>query len=217
MIKADPIRMLVWEIMGIWLFIICGIICFHLGFLSDWWAAITQVFLFLVVVRVILIDIGYVRFKGRHFISCALILIFSYIIEVVGVNTGRPFGNYNYTPELGVVFLNVPLIIPLAWLNVVVCAANIARMRSLAYTMLMGGLLICMFDIALEPAAKVLNLWNFDGGSAPLRNYLSWGVFGAFLILLRRVTAGEAWNRAPSKLYLHIFLAQIVYFIAILA
>jgi putative membrane protein len=215
MIVVDPVTMLVFEIACLWFFIICGVLCFHLGFLSDWWGPLTEVFLILIGIRVASLDLEYVRSKGRRLLSFAVIVLFSYVIEVVGVHTGRPFGEYNYTPELGLALYGVPVVIPIAWLSVVICAANMARVRSLGYAMLFGGLLVCLFDVALEPAARVLNLWTFDGGDPPLRNYLSWAVFGAVLIGARRIIEGEVWNREPSRLFYHVFLVQLAYFIGI--
>lgn len=215
MINVDPFARLFFEIAVVWFFIFCGVLCFHLGFLSEWWGALTVVFLLIIGTRVVLLDSEFALSKPRRLISLSAILIFSYAIEFVGVHTGRPFGEYNYTPVLGISSFGVPLVIPIAWLSVVVCAANMARVRSLGYTMLLGGLLICLFDLALEPAARVLNLWTFDGGEPPVKNYLSWAVFGAVLIGLRRAIEGEVWNREPSRLFYHIFLAQLAYFIGI--
>lgn len=215
MILIDPFARLFFEITIVWFFISCGVICFHFGFLSQWWGALTVVFLVVTGIRIALLDLEYARSKQRRLVSFATILLCSYVIEVIGVHTGRPFGEYNYTPELSVALFRVPLVIPIAWLSVVICAGNMARVRSLGYTMLLGGLLVCLFDIALEPAARVLNLWTFDGGEPPLRNYVSWAVFGAILIGLRRAIEGEVWNREPSRLLYHIFLAQIAYFVGI--
>ncbi len=212
---VDQFARLVFEIAVLWFFIVCGIICFHAGFLSEWWGPLTEVFLLIIGIRVAWLDLDYVQSKGRRLVSFAVIILCSYAIEVVGVHTGRPFGDYNYTPELGVALFRVPVVIPIAWLSVVICAANMARVRSLGYTMLLGGLLVCLFDVALEPAARVLNLWTFDGGSPPLKNYLSWTVFGALLVGVRRLIEGEVWNREPSRLFYHIFIVQLAYFIGV--
>ena len=64
MIVVDPVTMLVFEIACLWFFIICGVLCFHLGFLSDWWGPLTEVFLILIGIRVASFDD--VRYRAGH-------------------------------------------------------------------------------------------------------------------------------------------------------
>ena len=45
----------------------------------------------------------------------AITTVFSFFIETVGVNTGWPFGVYEYSSTLGFFIFDVPLVVPFAW------------------------------------------------------------------------------------------------------
>src|SRR5574343_124233 len=53
---------------------------------------------------------------NKHFIIFSiLILLFSFIIEMIGTNTGLIFGEYTYGRTLGIKLWNTPLLIAVNW------------------------------------------------------------------------------------------------------
>ncbi|NPV11698.1 MAG: carotenoid biosynthesis protein [Ignavibacteria bacterium] len=102
--------------------------------------------------------------------------IFTFLIEVAGVKTGLIFGQYQYGENLGIKIFDVPLIIGLNW--VVLILAAVGFVENLKWSSFVKsafvGLLMFVYDILLEIVAPKLNYWFFDGGIAPLQNYLSW-------------------------------------------
>lgn len=102
--------------------------------------------------------------------------IFTFLIEVAGVKTGLIFGRYQYGENLGIKIFDVPLIIGLNW--VVLILAAVGFVENLKWSSFVKsafvGLLMFVYDILLEIVAPKLNYWFFDGGIAPLQNYLSW-------------------------------------------
>ena len=56
-----------------------------------------------------------------------VLIIFGLIIEIIGVKTGFPFGDYYYGNKLGIYILNVPLVIALNWAIVIFCSKSLLK------------------------------------------------------------------------------------------
>jgi putative membrane protein len=110
------------------------------------------------------------------------------LIEIIGVQTGSPFGTYSYTNIMSIAVFGVPILIGINWFML---AFGIISLMNLIYSqgsyLLKVGLsaLIMMgMDVLIEPFAIKHNLWVWASDIVPLQNYLSWFVisFGIFLI-----------------------------------
>lgn len=154
-----------------------------LGFLSplsDWFVYLTPVNL-IITAGMLWID---TKPDGKNpFLIIFLIWLFGYGIEIVGVKTGFPFGDYSYSEVLGWNFFEVPPLIGINWLIVIWGAHSIARtimvpsyLRWLVTAVLAVGL-----DFLIEPVAIKFEFWYWHSPSPPLENYLGW--FGVACIL----------------------------------
>ena len=126
---------------------------------------------------------------ARGAVAAGAILVLAYLLELVGVRTGAPFGRYEYTPVLGLQPGGAtPLAIPFAWLMVVPGAMmTVARLRRSALVVICGALLALLLDLLIEPVAVyVTGYWRWlDQGpyyGVPTSNFVAWG--GAALVLL---------------------------------
>ena len=67
-------------------------------------------------------------FGGRYALTyLAISLSFGFFIELIGVETGWPFGVYEYDPSLGPQLISVPLVVPFAWAMIahpILCVAR---------------------------------------------------------------------------------------------
>lgn len=124
-------------------------------------------------------DVNYLRWS----LLCAAA---GFGIELMGVRTGVIFGQYTYGPSLGIAAGGVPLMIAVNWWMTAVCAfALAARISSHTWVRaLLGAALMTFLDALIEPMATPLNFWYFEGGLAPLRNYVAWFGMGFFLQLM---------------------------------
>jgi putative membrane protein len=118
--------------------------------------------------------------------------------EIIGVNTGLLFGNYQYGQVLGPKLFGVPLLIGFNWFNIVFCSGSLlaqcidllqrkwnVNITARTYTMavVLGGAAIATcFDIILEPVAVKLNFWSWENGQIPLYNYICWFIISAVLL-----------------------------------
>lgn len=139
------------------------------------------------------------RAAGRGGLGAsAAILALAYLVELVGVSWGWPFGRYAYTRVLGLQLGGaVPLAIPFAWLLVVPGAVLWAqRIVGGRAAVPVAALLALLLDLLIEPvAAHVAGYWRWlDGGSyygVPWTNFVAWGLTACVLAVVLRLLAPE--------------------------
>jgi putative membrane protein len=151
--------------------------------------------------------------------SISVILI-SILIESLGVHTGLIFGGYQYGENLPPYILGVPLSIGFAWLMMLLASGNIIQLTFSKYFTDNGiiitlsiATLMLIFDIFMEPAATKLGYWSWQNGKIPLQNYIAWFVIGSFFAYVGFRL--RLFNQKLSDLGIHLYIAQILYFILV--
>lgn len=109
-----------------------------------------------------------------------------FLIEVIGVNTGFPFGAYVYGPVLGPQLWNTPYLIGVNWLILLYGANAIAKKFSWApwATALTAAGLMVLLDFLIEPVAIAFDFWSWTEGIPPIENYIGWFGTAALLSML---------------------------------
>lgn len=151
--------------------------------------------------------------RMRAYLTALIIFFLGYAIEVLGVNTGVIFGEYQYGETLGIKLFNTPLMIGVNWLILIYTGwaltglfFNNRWIRSLVGS----GLLVC-YDIALEPVAIRLDMWDWFGKPVPLQNYFAWFVVAFILFFIYSLKGREVRNKiAPG-----LFIIQFVFFVVL--
>ena len=153
--------------------------------------------------------------KNRNeFVFFIFVFGLSYLIEVVGVNTHFPFGNYSYGSGLGVKVFGTPLMIGINWVMLVYCSASILERTGWGpvIQVLSASSLMVLYDLVLEHVAPKLEMWSWAGNSVPFQNYMAWFTLGisfhAFLKFMKIRTLNPV---APA-----IFICQFLFFITIM-
>ena len=137
--------------------------------------------------------------------------------ELVGVATGLPYGQYEYTPVLGPALLGAPLVLTCAWL---VLAAHVrgamqAWRMPLRAQPVVGALWMTALDLVIDPlAAGPLDYWRWSAGGVyfgiPASNYAGW-----FVVSLAIFAATPAdWRPSRPLVWLG---ASVMAFFAVLA
>ncbi len=115
-----------------------------------------------------------------------LCILASYLAEVAGVHTGVLFGIYRYHTTLGWKVLEVPPLIGINWFILISSTGiTIQRFGSQYPAWLKavaGALIMTAFDYIAEPAAIMLDMWDWYGKQPPLRNYLMWFSLSGLLL-----------------------------------
>ncbi|MCI5057182.1 MAG: carotenoid biosynthesis protein [Flavobacteriales bacterium] len=141
-----------------------------------------------------------------------LVFVFGFIIEVVGVKTGWPFGYYNYGDTLGFKMFEVPLVMGLNWFLVLFGSNAIARKvtSSLILRLLLTALLATAMDFLIEPVAIDYNMWSWETEVIPLKNYMAW-FFTAFTFsIVFELLAKKEERRYGVALYIFMLVFFII-------
>ena len=143
------------------------------------------------------------------------------VTEIIGVNTGWLFGNYQYGKVLGPQVAHVPLVIGVNWFIVMYCCAHTlllltgrvlrdapARLKGISLV-IDGALLAVAFDWFIEPVAVRLGYWTWEGGTIPLFNYGSWlGISLLLMLAFRQLHRG-----VTNKFAVHLLGIQVMFFL----
>ncbi len=143
------------------------------------------------------------------------IFISSVLIEIIGVATGKLFGVYSYGASLGFRIGEVPIIIGLNWVILVYGShAILSRITTNSILKVAGAsALMVVYDIVLEKAAPLVNMWKFDA-YPPFMNYLMWffmAVFFQSAIELFKLNTNNKPARALFIIQFFFFLVIVMY------
>lgn len=149
----------------------------------------------------------------------ALTAYITYAVEVVGVQTGFPFGQYAYGQRLGYLLYDTPPMIGVLWLMTLMGCLYWAeqwapdrggRNRGTVRAIIAATLMVA-FDFVLEPVAVRTTFWTWAGDHIPLRNYVSWWVIAFALGWVWRKANSFRTNRAAGLL----LIVQTLFFIGL--
>ncbi|WP_017810995.1 carotenoid biosynthesis protein [Paenibacillus shenyangensis] len=136
----------------------------------------------------------------RLLLLALLIWLGGMSLEWIGVHTGWPFGEYEYTPLLGSLIFGVPWTLGFAWIGVVAGGALLssarieregqapAAVRTWSVRLLRAvkiGVWIIILDLVLDPVAHARGFWHWGGTGGfygvPWSNFVAWFVVGGVL------------------------------------
>jgi bisanhydrobacterioruberin hydratase len=149
--------------------------------------------------------------------------------EWLGVHHQLLFGSYKYLSPLGYQWQDVPLLIGVNWFVIMYsCGTAVQIVLNKIWNRLKdddmparnnvgfwaivldGALLATFFDWVMEPVAVKLGFWQWLGdGSIPFKNYWSWFLVSAFLLLLFRLLRFQKNNLFA----VHLLLIQLLFFL----
>lgn len=140
------------------------------------------------------------------------IVLFGFVVELIGVNTQTIFGFYIYGNSLGPKLWNTPFIIGLNWLVLVYCITSLAKpIRDTWYFPLIGAATMVAFDWLMEPVAIANDMWYWAFTDIPHKNYIDWFLVSGFLFLMMRILKVEINNWIAGFL----LAMQVVFFLVI--
>ncbi|MFT4601164.1 MAG: putative membrane protein [Arenicella sp.] len=140
--------------------------------------------------------------RRKSLLIFLVIFIVGYVIELIGVQTGYLFGQYEYETAMGPLLKGTPIFMGATWYATVSGAANISRfVKSPMYSQaILAGLLTVLMDVLIEQVAVSYGLWQWVGGEIPLYNYVCWFVFGTlFAFIYLKFTENK--NKVAFQLF----------------
>ena len=151
------------------------------------------------------------KYASRYLILAAL---FGYFIELLGLNTGWPFGVYTYDSSLGFAIFGVPLVVPFAWVMMIHPCLVAARRITSKWTFLYGGALLAGWDLFLDPLMVSAGRWTWEVPGAhvpfvpdvPLSNFFGWLLSGCAIVALLNVVLPFERRKESASLRAVTFL-----------
>ena len=162
-------------------------------------------------------------------IFLAACVVIGISVEIIGVNTGLLFGNYQYGAALGIKLKKVPLLIGVNWFIIMYCcgvavhtllmkiinglpadAAPRSKNLKALSVIVDGATLAVLFDWLMEPVAVKLNYWIWNGnGTIPFYNYVCWFLVSILLLMVFHFGKFEKQN----KFAVNLLLIQVMFFL----
>lgn len=186
-----------------------GIIGISIPALSPLYVQITPITL---LISALLLLAFHEPWNKKSVVAVLLIAAIGFFIEVLGVSTGKVFGAYSYSDILGPEVFNVPLIIAVNWLILVYGAYYIASyfFKHSLLRLAVGGLLLVVFDLIMEPVAIELNMWTWEAGAPPLQNYIVWFIAGLAMMSLFPLFRIKLKNPVAAALFIYLLLFFVI-------
>lgn len=145
---------------------------------------------------------------SRVLAAAGVVVVATFVLELVGSTTGWPFGAYHYTTALQPQAAGVPLVVPLAWLAMAVPAREVAArlVRPGWARVALAAVALTAWDIMLDPQMVDEGYWVWESSGAwrgiPLSNYAGWLVSSAaVMVVLDRLLPVPGRSRPLLALY----------------
>ncbi len=115
-------------------------------------------------------------------------ILTTWTIEAIGVNSGEIFGAYDYGNALGLKILDTPPIIGINWAILVLGTGywlilSSLKIKNTILFSFLGAIIMTILDILIEPVAIKLDFWHWKTQTPPLQNYLAWFLISFLLFL----------------------------------
>ena len=160
------------------------------------------------------------------FVACSVAGV---LYEIIGINTGLLFGDYEYSDVMGFKILGVPVLLGNLWFTTMYCVGtltfqlynwfkatyNLKLSKQVEFHVLaiFGALAAVLLDCFLEPVAIKLNFWQwFPYGEIPIYNYVCW-FFGS--LILQYLFVKSNFNK-QNKFAVYLYFIQAAFFISII-
>lgn len=201
-------NILKWSIFLIWLFHVSGIIGIIAGY-QEWFLSYTPFTLFLCFLC-ILFNTSQLSFRDVTYLFIPFSI--GFVAELLGVNFGLIFGNYQYGNNLGWKIAGVPVMIGINWILLVYASSGISK--SITHNRWMSALLaaalMVLLDFPMEYAAPKFDFWAFANLKVPVQNYVGW--FAVSLII--HFLFQPLFKKENKQLSIHLYLSIGLFFLS---
>jgi putative membrane protein len=128
--------------------------------------------------------VSFHRAIDKKFIAFSLLtFLIGMGVEIIGVSTGFPFGQYFYTQQFGPMAFNLTLIIGVNWILLSYCADSIFSPLAISpwFKIFFAANLMTALDLLLEPFSIRHNFWVWFDGVPPVQNFVAWWAVAVFM------------------------------------
>lgn len=155
----------------------------------------------------------------KALLGLCLLSVYAYLIEFVGLETGWPYGSFEYLIDLGPMVEGVPIGLPVFFIPLVInsfLVVNLVDVRDWWKRIPLKVSMVLMIDLVLDPAAVSLGIWSYSSSlyyGVPLSNFFGWIVSGtvAVIILETIFERSEILERLENQDYMLDDLVSFVF------
>lgn len=144
--------------------------------------------------------------RTRDLVTLLAVAALGFVIELIGVRTGLPFGAYRYTAILQPQLFGVPIVMAFAWMVLVAGIKDAVQGFGLArwLEVLLGALWVTIIDLVIDPlAVNIFGYWHWRAPGIyygiPASNFVGWFLTSllGFALLVVRSKAND-WSRRTA-------------------
>ncbi|MDN3587030.1 carotenoid biosynthesis protein [Pedobacter aquatilis] len=142
------------------------------------------------------------------------VFLCGYLVEVLGVKTGKIFGSYYYGTTLGFKVAAVPLLMGVNWVILIFSAGQMIKgfkIRNGILASLIGGLCLILLDFFLEPTAMKFDYWHWDHNLIPVQNYVAWFIVSVILLKFYYALGLKQQKYIGTTMY----ISQLIFFVVL--
>jgi bisanhydrobacterioruberin hydratase len=155
------------------------------------------------------------HYSKRLVVFFLVVYLTGFAVEVLGVHTHLLFGEYRYGANLGIKVLDTPLMIGLNWVLLVYLTAAVTNYWNWppAVKILIASAMMLVYDLVLEQVAPALDMWHWQQGEVPLKNYGTWLIMAVVFHTAARLFHIKINNRLATVILFCQFLFLLALFI----
>jgi putative membrane protein len=149
----------------------------------------------------------------KRFLTMMFVVVFSsYLIELLGVQTGMIFGSYQYGEALGFKIGGTPFLIGVLWFVLVYSIRSQLIGLKIHWFLkgAVGAAMMLLIDLFIEPVAIELGFWSWENNAIPVKNYLAWFTISLIYFILFSKPAIPKNRLAP-----YVYWMQLGFFVVI--
>ncbi len=156
--------------------------------------------------------ISFQKPSTKLILFCIFCYIFSYLVELVGVQTGDIFGTYHYGTSLGIKLSGTPLLIGINWLMLCLSVIRLVNTQNIPplFKIILASFLMVLLDYLIEPIAIHLNFWHWKDNVIPLQNYIAW--FIVSIIIFSVYFACKIKTEDKKDVVYYFYSVQLAFF-----
>lgn len=151
--------------------------------------------------------------KRLSLFLCGVFLC-GWLVEVLGVHTGKIFGSYYYGDTLGYKIAAVPLLMGVNWVILIFSIGQMMKsfkIRNSILASLIGAFMLITFDFFMEPVAMKFDYWHWDWHEIPMQNYMAWFIVSVILLKFYYALGLKQQKYIGTAM----FTAQLIFFVVL--
>jgi len=198
---------------------IAVIVLFHLVGLIGFLIPVAQPYFMKMVPFHLLLMFGVILFSYQADLKPLLLFVSGvflcgFLVELLGVKTGKIFGSYYYGDTLGFKIAAVPILMGVNWVILIFSTGQMIKsfkIKNSIIAALLGGVCLILFDFFLEPVAMKFNYWQWDWHEIPLQNYVAWFIVSVILLKFYYAFGLKQQKHIGTVMY----VSQLIFFVVL--